>query len=330
MIKAVFYILAFTFHCIRSQEAALKGDSPQLIESPAKKQSFKASRSFSHAKSDFSEVLSESSEVVSAAGAPVIQLTEVVIDKKTESELQRLKETDKFGNLENAVVIKDQYGNTVSEGNKMKVALDNDNVVSSLRGAKGEVELTPSLVSNVKDLLNSDEMKANYDIITDSDAESADGPKGKPSKRTRPASETGAAVRAKSSDEERPHAKSVIVTHSVDFPAADSALAASPGRYVNVTDLRKEDLVWISTIEGLTAHFDMMKRFWAFATAHRRNLVVASYKSAHYPGVKAVDICAHFNLPENIKCIHARRNVIVNLLNCSLAPEERGAQYRSQ
>ena len=58
------------------------------------------------------------------------------------------------------------------------------------------------------------------------------------------------------------------------------------GRYVNdLSELTAKDLVWISTIEGLTAHYDMMKRFWAWAVASGRNLVVASYKSAHYPGM---------------------------------------------
>ena len=66
----------------------------------------------------------------------------------------------------------------------------------------------------------------------------------------------------------------------------------------------------------------MMKRFWAFASAYKRNLVVASYKSAHYPGVKSVDICMYFNLPADIKCTDARRNVLVNEFNCSIAPQE--------
>ena len=63
------------------------------------------------------------------------------------------------------------------------------------------------------------------------------------------------------------------------------AHADNIGRYVNdISELTRKDLVWISTIEGLTAHYDMMKRFWAWAVASGRNLVVASYKSAHYPG----------------------------------------------
>ena len=63
------------------------------------------------------------------------------------------------------------------------------------------------------------------------------------------------------------------------------AHADNVGRYVNdINELTRKDLVWISTIEGLTAHYDMMKRFWAWAVASGRNLVVASYKSAHYPG----------------------------------------------
>lgn len=68
----------------------------------------------------------------------------------------------------------------------------------------------------------------------------------------------------------------------------------------------------------------MMKRFWAFATDYNRTLIVASYKSAHYPGVKSVDLCSYFNLPSNVKCLDARRNILVKQFNCTLAPQEQG------
>ena len=72
------------------------------------------------------------------------------------------------------------------------------------------------------------------------------------------------------------------------------AHADNMGRYISdMNELTSEDLLWISTIEGLTAHFDMMKRFWAWAIASGRNLVVASYKSAHYPGKYRAN-CTHF------------------------------------
>ena len=82
----------------------------------------------------------------------------------------------------------------------------------------------------------------------------------------------------------------------------------STSRFVrDISELTSRDLIWISSIEGLTAHFDMMKRFWAFAVKHERNLVVAAYKSAHYPGVKSVEVCSHFDLPVTVRCISVRR-----------------------
>ena len=35
-----------------------------------------------------------------------------------------------------------------------------------------------------------------------------------------------------------------------------------------------------------------------------------------------MDICAVFNLPESVKCIGIRRNVLVQKLKCTVAPEE--------
>jgi hypothetical protein len=104
----------------------------------------------------------------------------------------------------------------------------------------------------------------------------------------------------------------------------DIGKVSSPYIISKTSYLQSEDLVWISTIEGLTAHLDLMKRFWAIASSHKRNLVVASYKSVHYPGVKSVNICQHFKLPDNVKCIEVRRNILVNDLSCTLAPQEAG------
>ena len=112
-------------------------------------------------------------------------------------------------------------------------------------------------------------------------------------------------------------------TYSKD-PINDIAKGSSPYIISKTSYLQPEDLVWISTIEGLTAHLDLMKRFWAIASSHKRNLVVASYKSVHYPGVKSVNICQHFKLPDNVKCIEVRRNILVNDLSCTLAPQEAG------
>ena len=35
-----------------------------------------------------------------------------------------------------------------------------------------------------------------------------------------------------------------------------------------------------------------------------------------------VDLCAIFNLPETVKCIGIRRNVLIQKLKCTVAPEE--------
>ena len=35
-----------------------------------------------------------------------------------------------------------------------------------------------------------------------------------------------------------------------------------------------------------------------------------------------MDICSIFNLPESIKCIGIRRNLLVQRLKCTVAPEE--------
>ena len=39
-------------------------------------------------------------------------------------------------------------------------------------------------------------------------------------------------------------------------------------------------------------------------------------------GVKMVDLCSIFNLPETVKCIGIRRNVLIQKLKCTVAPEE--------
>jgi hypothetical protein len=317
---------------VNSQVEPLQGN--HLPDSVApKKQSFKASRAFSHAKSSFAEFLSEESEVVSTMATPVIQIEQVQVDAKTADILKRLKDTDKFGNLESAVVIKDQYGNTVSEGNKIKVVLDNEYTGEDKEEDKENADFgkSKSIVASVKDLLNSDEMKLDYGIVTDADPEENVAPVRK-AKNERRVSVEFKYSKSRTKVTDSPKSPKTIETSSKSYdektyvPAVSPAVSmpVQPNRYVDVKDLTKVDLVWISTIEGLTAHFDMMKRFWAYATAHNRNLVVASYKSAHYPGVKSVDICAHFNLPVNVQCTNVRRNVIVNLLNCTLAPQEHG------
>lgn len=60
-------------------------------------------------------------------------------------------------------------------------------------------------------------------------------------------------------------------------------------------------IYYISTEEGLTAHYQYLEHAWNAASSVNRGIIAVSFESGHYPG-QLVNMCDIFRLPNSIIC----------------------------
>ena len=66
----------------------------------------------------------------------------------------------------------------------------------------------------------------------------------------------------------------------------------------------KSPLLWISTQEGLLAHFFQAELLWRIVVLeHRRPLVIAPFTSPRHFGRQAVSLCDYLDMPQGVHCI---------------------------
>jgi len=66
----------------------------------------------------------------------------------------------------------------------------------------------------------------------------------------------------------------------------------------------KNPLLWVSTQEGLLAHYFQAELLWRIVVLqHRRPLVIAPFTSPRHFGRQAVSLCDYLDMPEGVHCI---------------------------
>mmetsp|Transcript_32388 Transcript_32388/g.44237 ORF Transcript_32388/g.44237 Transcript_32388/m.44237 type:complete len:354 (-) Transcript_32388:231-1292(-) len=69
-----------------------------------------------------------------------------------------------------------------------------------------------------------------------------------------------------------------------------------------LTKLPSNELVYISTDEGLLSHFRQLQEMWSISKVVNRNIITPYFMSSHFPDVN-VSMCKIFEIPSEVTCL---------------------------